>query len=208
MDALVLAGERDLRLYRYAPGPVYLAPVARRPFIAHLVDQIRLAGIPRAIFALGWQAEDIADVIETAASRPLRDLPPLETEHVVLRKAHLLPPMAIVQKTVESIRPRQLVLAMAGNLFLRHPLDELVELHALGGARATGFRAWRVERHLVRRFRSAKTAVLERAVIPTLSPDVGLSEIKPAIPLESFALDMGEPDEYLQASKFLREGKY
>lgn len=59
-EAIVLAGGLGSRLRDAVPGlPKCLAPVAGRPFLSHLVDYLRLQGIERFVFSLGYEGEMI-----------------------------------------------------------------------------------------------------------------------------------------------------
>ncbi len=60
-QAAVLAGGLGLRLRPAVPDlPKVLAPVAGRPFLAHVLDRLRLHGIRRVVLCVGYRAEEIA----------------------------------------------------------------------------------------------------------------------------------------------------
>jgi D-glycero-alpha-D-manno-heptose 1-phosphate guanylyltransferase len=64
LAAVVLAGGMGTRLRSVvADRPKVLAPVAGRPFLAYLLDQIADAGIERVVLSTGHLAEQFADVI-------------------------------------------------------------------------------------------------------------------------------------------------
>lgn len=57
-EAIVLAGGMGLRLRQVVPDrPKPLAPVAGRPFLAHLLDRLAAQGIRRVILSVGYQQE-------------------------------------------------------------------------------------------------------------------------------------------------------
>jgi D-glycero-alpha-D-manno-heptose 1-phosphate guanylyltransferase len=62
MEALILAGGRGTRLASELPAnvPKPLAPVAGRPFIFWLLEQLTQQGVSRAIISVGWLAEAVA----------------------------------------------------------------------------------------------------------------------------------------------------
>lgn len=63
-EVIVLAGGLGTRLRSVvADLPKPLAPVAGRPFLAHLLDQLATGGLRRVILATGYMAEKIEQVI-------------------------------------------------------------------------------------------------------------------------------------------------
>jgi len=65
-EAIVLAGGLGTRLREAVPDlPKTLAPVAGRPFLGHVIDALRMQGIQRIIFALGYKSELILDYLKT-----------------------------------------------------------------------------------------------------------------------------------------------
>jgi D-glycero-alpha-D-manno-heptose 1-phosphate guanylyltransferase len=64
VTAVVLAGGMGTRLRTVvADKPKVLAPVAGRPFLAYLLDQLRDAGIRRVVLSTGHLAEQFSDAI-------------------------------------------------------------------------------------------------------------------------------------------------
>lgn len=60
-EVIVLAGGFGTRLREAVPDlPKVMAPVAGRPFLSHVIDTLRMQGLSRFIFSLGYKA----DVIE------------------------------------------------------------------------------------------------------------------------------------------------
>jgi D-glycero-alpha-D-manno-heptose 1-phosphate guanylyltransferase len=63
-EAIVLVGGLGTRLRSVVPDlPKPLAPVAGRPFLAHLLDQLAANGIRRVILATGYLAEKVEHAI-------------------------------------------------------------------------------------------------------------------------------------------------
>jgi D-glycero-alpha-D-manno-heptose 1-phosphate guanylyltransferase len=64
VTAIILAGGKGTRLREVvADRPKVLAPVAGRPFLAYLLDQIERAGVCRVILSTGHMAEQFAEAI-------------------------------------------------------------------------------------------------------------------------------------------------
>src|SRR5215467_3650035 len=64
LTAVILAGGMGTRLRSVvADRPKVLAPVAGRPFLTYLLDQIAGAGIGSVVLSTGHLAEQFADVI-------------------------------------------------------------------------------------------------------------------------------------------------
>jgi D-glycero-alpha-D-manno-heptose 1-phosphate guanylyltransferase len=59
-ECIILAGGFGTRLKETVPDlPKSLAPVAGRPFLSHLIDHLRMQGISRFIFSLGYMSDKI-----------------------------------------------------------------------------------------------------------------------------------------------------
>lgn len=94
-EAIVLAGGLGTRLRSVvADLPKPLAPVAGRPFLAHLLDQLAASGLRRVILATGYLAETIEQAIGSRwAGMDIaysREPQPLGTGGAILRAASLL----------------------------------------------------------------------------------------------------------------------
>jgi D-glycero-alpha-D-manno-heptose 1-phosphate guanylyltransferase len=64
-EAIILAGGLGLRLRPSVPDlPKCLAPVAGKPFLAHLIDYLITQEIEKLIFALGYKNELVAEFIQ------------------------------------------------------------------------------------------------------------------------------------------------
>ena len=59
-EVIVLAGGFGTRLREAVPDlPKVMAPVAGRPFLSHVIDTLRMQGLSRFIFSLGYKADII-----------------------------------------------------------------------------------------------------------------------------------------------------
>lgn len=65
--ALILAGGLGTRLRAAVPDlPKCMAPVAGRPFLSYVIDALRLQGVERFVFSLGYKADLIENFLKTA----------------------------------------------------------------------------------------------------------------------------------------------
>jgi D-glycero-alpha-D-manno-heptose 1-phosphate guanylyltransferase len=63
--AIILAGGFGTRLREAVPDlPKVMAPVAGRPFFSHVIDTLRMQGISRFVFSLGYKAEIIEQYLK------------------------------------------------------------------------------------------------------------------------------------------------
>ncbi|MBD0293855.1 MAG: HAD-IIIA family hydrolase, partial [Flavisolibacter sp.] len=63
--AIILAGGLGTRLRDTVPDvPKCMAPVAGRPFLSFIIDYLRMQGIQKFIFSLGYKAESIKQYLE------------------------------------------------------------------------------------------------------------------------------------------------
>ena len=66
-EAVILAGGLGTRLREAVPDlPKCMAPVQEKPFLAYVIDALRLQGIERFVFSLGYKAAAIETYLETA----------------------------------------------------------------------------------------------------------------------------------------------
>ncbi len=65
-EAIILAGGLGTRLRETIPDlPKCMAPVAGRPFLSFVIDALRMQGIEKFVFALGYKADLILQYVET-----------------------------------------------------------------------------------------------------------------------------------------------
>jgi NDP-sugar pyrophosphorylase family protein len=128
IPAVILVGGLGTRLRSLLPDQQkVVAPVAGRPFVFRLLDQLAEAGFQRVILCTGYKAEQVAELIG-ASYRGLGmtyspEPAPLGTAGAL---RHALP--AINSDTV---------LVMNGDSFCEVNLKTLFESHRRGGANAT-----------------------------------------------------------------------
>jgi D-glycero-alpha-D-manno-heptose 1-phosphate guanylyltransferase len=126
--AVLLAGGLGTRLRSVvADRPKVLAPVAGRPFLAWLLDQVSAAGIRRAVVCTGYLAEQVeaafGDRHGDVALTYSREAEPLGTGGALRHAlAHLGPGPCVV---------------LNGDSCCATPLAALWQHHAIRGARAT-----------------------------------------------------------------------
>jgi D-glycero-alpha-D-manno-heptose 1-phosphate guanylyltransferase len=66
-EAIILAGGLGTRLRSAVPDlPKCMAPVAGRPFIAHVIEYLKEQGIDAFIFSLGYKHNVVTDYLNTA----------------------------------------------------------------------------------------------------------------------------------------------
>ncbi|HEY0059529.1 MAG TPA: NTP transferase domain-containing protein, partial [Flavisolibacter sp.] len=64
-EAIILAGGLGTRLREVVPDlPKCMAPVAGRPFIAYVIDALRMQGIQHIILSLGYKSEVLVNYIK------------------------------------------------------------------------------------------------------------------------------------------------
>ncbi|HEX6333324.1 MAG TPA: sugar phosphate nucleotidyltransferase, partial [Flavisolibacter sp.] len=64
-EAIILAGGMGTRLREAVPGvPKAMAPVASQPFLTYVINTLRMQGIRRFIFSLGYQSEMIREFLQ------------------------------------------------------------------------------------------------------------------------------------------------
>lgn len=64
-EAIILAGGLGTRLQEAVPGlPKCMAPVAGKPFLSYVIDALRMQGVQRFIFSLGYKSEAIEKYLQ------------------------------------------------------------------------------------------------------------------------------------------------
>lgn len=64
-EAIILAGGLGTRLRKAVPDlPKSMAPVAGRPFLSYVIDHLRMQGVHRFIFSLGYKSELIEHYLQ------------------------------------------------------------------------------------------------------------------------------------------------
>lgn len=230
LDVVILAGGEGRRIRAVAgevPKPLLL--VAERPFLAHLLEQVRGHGAARAVLALGHRAEAFGPFLREGVPAGLAVAASVEKTPLGTGGA--------LRAALPHLRTRTL-LAMNGDSYAAADLGTLVEAHRRLAARLTillarvpdAARFGRVEAGpdgAVTAFRekgeageglvSAGVYVLEREVIEGIPAGRPVSlerEVFPSAIGHRFHavagdfpfLDIGTPDSYGRADRFFREG--
>lgn len=119
-EAIILAGGLGTRLRETVPDlPKSMAPVADRPFLSYLIDYLRMEGVQRFIFSLGYKGnlieEYLAEAYPTLQYTSVHEKEPLGTGGGIR--------LAIQQATGENV-----VVANGDTLF-KVKLADLEDLH-------------------------------------------------------------------------------
>lgn len=119
-EAIILAGGLGTRLREAVPDlPKCMAPVAGKPFLFYVINQLRSQGIERFIFALGFRHESIEAYLEesfpTLSYTTVIEQEPLGTGGAILLAAEA----AIDQHVVVT----------NGDTLFRAELEEAVDYH-------------------------------------------------------------------------------
>jgi len=127
-EAIILAGGLGTRLRSSVPElPKCMAPVAGKPFIAHVVDAYRNAGIEKFIFALGYKShyfeEFLADSLPADSYRISREEEPLGTGGAI--------------RLACTVAESRHVLVLNGDTFFKIDLASLSAFHHEKSARCS-----------------------------------------------------------------------
>lgn len=127
-EAIILAGGMGTRLRSAVPElPKCLAPVAGKPFLSFVIDYLRLNGIERIVFSLGYKAEAIISFLEEA-------YPTLEYEVVVEQEP--LGTGGAIKASLTKITGQAAVVTNGDTLF-QVPVRQLLALHQKSNALCT-----------------------------------------------------------------------
>ena len=127
-EAIILAGGFGTRLRDAVPDlPKCMAPVSGRPFLSHLIDYLRMQGIERFIFSLGYKWGIVDEYLQKEYST-LDYIPVIEEEPLGTGGAILL----AIQKAVSN----DIIIANGDTLF-KSKLNELLKTYELHGAECT-----------------------------------------------------------------------
>lgn len=119
-EAIVLAGGLGTRLRSVVPDlPKCMAPVAGKPFLAHLIHYYKSQGISNFIFSLGYKHEHILSFLENESS--------LDSYDYVIEEEPLGTGGAIKFACSKAKDPN--VLVLNGDTFFQVNLESLTEVH-------------------------------------------------------------------------------
>ena len=127
-EAIILAGGLGTRLREAVPDlPKCMAPVAGRPFISHVIDYLRMQGIRRFVFSLGYKA----DVIESYLKQ---EYPTLEYRIAIEKEP--LGTGGAIYLAIQNTLTENVVVANGDTLF-KADLKTLNSFHQASGAECT-----------------------------------------------------------------------
>jgi D-glycero-alpha-D-manno-heptose 1-phosphate guanylyltransferase len=127
-EAIILAGGLGTRLRETVPDlPKCMAPVAGKPFLSHVIDHLRMQGIERFIFSLGYKWEVIEDYLQKQYST-LNYTSVIEEEPLGTGGA--------IQLAIQKFASGNVVIANGDTLFNIN-LDEVSKMHLAADAECT-----------------------------------------------------------------------
>jgi D-glycero-alpha-D-manno-heptose 1-phosphate guanylyltransferase len=127
-EAIILAGGFGTRLRPSVPDlPKAMAPVAERPFISYVIDSLRMQGIERFIFSLGYKAEVIIKFLAEEYAT---------LDYVFVIEEEPLGTGGAIQLALGEAETNDIVIANGDTLF-KIDLAELYALHTKQQAETT-----------------------------------------------------------------------
>jgi D-glycero-alpha-D-manno-heptose 1-phosphate guanylyltransferase len=127
-EAIILAGGLGTRLREAVPDlPKCMAPVAGRPFLSHVIDYLRMQGIERFVFSLGYRAE--------AIERYLQEHDPT-LDYVSVVEEEPLGTGGAIHLAIQKTNSKDILVANGDTLF-KINLKELAALHQKKDAACT-----------------------------------------------------------------------
>jgi D-glycero-alpha-D-manno-heptose 1-phosphate guanylyltransferase len=127
-EAIILAGGLGTRLRDAVPDlPKCMAPVAGRPFLYYVINYLRLQGIEKIIFSLGYKHEVIEAYLAEQFSR-------LHYECVIEKEA--LGTGGAIQLALKKVTGKNIVVTNGDTLF-KVNIADLASLHYRSGADCT-----------------------------------------------------------------------
>ena len=127
-EAIILAGGLGTRLRSTVPDlPKCLAPVAGRPFLSFVIDHLRMQGIERFIFSLGYQSEKIEAFLN-------KDYPTLD--HVNVIEEEPLGTGGAIRLAMEKAATPHVLVANGDTIF-RFRMETMEHLHLEKAAACT-----------------------------------------------------------------------
>jgi D-glycero-alpha-D-manno-heptose 1-phosphate guanylyltransferase len=127
-EAIILAGGLGTRLRSAVPDlPKCMAPVAGRPFLAYVIDELQAQGVERFIFSLGYISHLIVDFVN--AAYPMLDVVySIEDEPLGTGGAIKMACQKVVGKNV---------LVLNGDTLFKVDLNKLTNFHIVSGSHCT-----------------------------------------------------------------------
>jgi D-glycero-alpha-D-manno-heptose 1-phosphate guanylyltransferase len=127
-EAIILAGGLGTRLRESVPDlPKCMAPVAGRPFLSYVIDSLRMQGIERFIFSLGYKAGIITEYLK-------KEYPTLQ--YVNFIEEEPLGTGGAVKGCIDKVTTENFIVANGDTLF-RIDLNAMITVHENNAAETT-----------------------------------------------------------------------
>ncbi|WP_205573282.1 HAD-IIIA family hydrolase [Flavisolibacter nicotianae] len=127
-EVIVLAGGLGTRLRDAVPDlPKVMAPVAGRPFLSHVIDSLRMQGLSRFVFSLGYKADTIVQYLK-------EHYPTLD--YVLAEESEPLGTGGGIRMALQKTREKQ-VLIVNGDTLFRANVAALADKHRRADAECT-----------------------------------------------------------------------
>jgi D-glycero-alpha-D-manno-heptose 1-phosphate guanylyltransferase len=127
-ECIVLAGGLGTRLQEAVPGlPKCLAPVAGKPFLSYIIDYLRMQGVQRFVFSLGYRHEAIEEFLQSKYST---------LDYSVVIENEPLGTGGAIKLALQNTREENVVITNGDTLF-KVDLDSLFFLHLEKNAECT-----------------------------------------------------------------------
>ena len=127
-EAIILAGGLGTRLRSAVPDlPKCMASVAGKPFLSYVIDYLRMQGVQRFIFSLGYKHEAIEEYLQ-------QQYPTLDYESVI--ESEPLGTGGAIKAAMQKALTKNVVVANGDTLF-KINLSELIEMHQHNNSECT-----------------------------------------------------------------------
>lgn len=127
-EAIILAGGLGTRLREAVPDlPKCMAPVAGKPFLSYVIDHLRMQGVERFIFSLGYKWGVIEEYLQ-------KEYPTLD--HTSVIEDEPMGTGGAIQLAIEKSSSGNIVIANGDTLF-KIKLDEIASVHQAQNAECT-----------------------------------------------------------------------
>jgi D-glycero-alpha-D-manno-heptose 1-phosphate guanylyltransferase len=127
-SAIILAGGLGTRLRDTVPDlPKCMAPVAGRPFLAFVIDALRMQGITHFVFSLGYKSEHIKTFLEEQYPTLL---------YAIVTETEPLGTGGAIKAAISEAKGEQVLVANGDTLFHIN-LKEMIQLHLQNKAGCT-----------------------------------------------------------------------
>ena len=127
-ECIILAGGLGTRLQQAVPDlPKCLAPVSGKPFLSYIIDYLRMQGVQRFIFSLGYRHEAIEEFLK-------KNYPTLDYISVIEKEA--LGTGGAIKLAIQHANENNVVVTNGDTLF-KVELDQIFAVHQSNRAECT-----------------------------------------------------------------------